>query len=382
MRVICILALGRPDLDDHWKSLHSEQAFETVRSRLCSILASTITAVSCPCPRELRPTLTYSYKGKCPPRYQWCFRQYGLSCAILWLHITRSSLPALFVAHARHDRDVDIWLKHDTLGTHRSTLDSRGKGHSCHAACTDWPQYDQQLKPGGYFVLSYLLSIVTPIFFVAWSLNCFMFGELFLHSMLSLVPHAFHSDVDSRLLLPKRHLSRRHCALDGHIRRQCWHNIDWLHVEVCKKPQITLDRVVSRFHFPLSSLLLLVFPRLSVLYIVFMLWRTQVLVWNVNVGNLIIRFCKTVLPIDLCRLWKRPLLSLCFLFYAFCYVIHVWLWHTSIYQYVCNLSLSVIYQISRVFCTVWNGINTCESLSENLRWKCMHAIRKSKQQSQ
>jgi hypothetical protein len=102
-----------------------------------------------------------------------------------------------------------------------------------------------------------------------------MFGELFLHSTLPLVPHAFHSDVDSRLLLPKHNLSRRHCALDGHIRRQCWHNIDRLYVEVCKKPQITLD-IVSRFHFPLSSLLLLVFPRLSVLYIIFLLWPTQV----------------------------------------------------------------------------------------------------------
>ncbi|KAG2085525.1 hypothetical protein BD769DRAFT_1535349 [Suillus cothurnatus] len=30
-------------LDDHWKSLQSEQAFETVRTRLCSILTNTIT---------------------------------------------------------------------------------------------------------------------------------------------------------------------------------------------------------------------------------------------------------------------------------------------------------------------------------------------------
>jgi hypothetical protein len=56
MRVICFLALGRPDLDDHWKSLHSEQAFEIVRSKFCYILASTFAAVSCPTPRELRPT--------------------------------------------------------------------------------------------------------------------------------------------------------------------------------------------------------------------------------------------------------------------------------------------------------------------------------------
>ncbi|KAG1815077.1 uncharacterized protein BJ212DRAFT_1588066, partial [Suillus subaureus] len=45
-RVLCFLALGRPNLEDHWKSLQSEQAFETVRSRSCSILASTITTAS------------------------------------------------------------------------------------------------------------------------------------------------------------------------------------------------------------------------------------------------------------------------------------------------------------------------------------------------
>ncbi|KAG1720598.1 hypothetical protein EDB19DRAFT_1776270 [Suillus lakei] len=39
-----------------------------------------------------------------------------------------------------------------------------------------WAQ--EQLKPGGYFVLSYLLSIVTPMFFVAWSLNCFFVAML------------------------------------------------------------------------------------------------------------------------------------------------------------------------------------------------------------
>ncbi|KAG1730872.1 hypothetical protein EDB19DRAFT_1912717 [Suillus lakei] len=43
---------------------------------------------------------------------------------------------------------------------------------------TDWHWAQEQLKPGGYFVLSYLLSIVMPIFFVAWSLNCFIFAML------------------------------------------------------------------------------------------------------------------------------------------------------------------------------------------------------------
>ncbi|KAG1815075.1 uncharacterized protein BJ212DRAFT_1359282 [Suillus subaureus] len=34
--------------------------------------------------------------------------------------------------------------------------------------------YHHATQTGGYFVLSYLLSIVTPIFFVAWSLHCFI----------------------------------------------------------------------------------------------------------------------------------------------------------------------------------------------------------------
>ncbi|KAG1730870.1 hypothetical protein EDB19DRAFT_1912716 [Suillus lakei] len=46
VRVLCFVALGRPDLYDHWKSLQSEEAFEIVRSRLCSILSSIITTAS------------------------------------------------------------------------------------------------------------------------------------------------------------------------------------------------------------------------------------------------------------------------------------------------------------------------------------------------
>ncbi|KAG2120430.1 uncharacterized protein F5147DRAFT_766350 [Suillus discolor] len=36
----------------------------------------------------------------------------------------------------------------------------------------------EQLKQGGFFVLSYLLSIVTPISFVALSLHCFIFAMM------------------------------------------------------------------------------------------------------------------------------------------------------------------------------------------------------------
>jgi hypothetical protein len=36
----------------------------------------------------------------------------------------------------------------------------------------------QQLRPSGYFLFSYLLSIIMPVLFVGLSLNCFIFGEL------------------------------------------------------------------------------------------------------------------------------------------------------------------------------------------------------------
>ncbi|KAG1816187.1 hypothetical protein EV424DRAFT_1410890 [Suillus variegatus] len=37
-----------------------------------------------------------------------------------------------------------------------------------------WTQ--EQLKQGGYFIWSYLLSTVTPMSFIFWSLNCFIFA--------------------------------------------------------------------------------------------------------------------------------------------------------------------------------------------------------------
>jgi hypothetical protein len=76
------------------------------------------------------------------------------------------------------------------------------------------------------------------MFFVAWSLHFFIFGELLHHSMFSLVPHAFRpSDVDNRLFLSKRDLPHCHCGLAGCIRRQHWNDIDGNYVEVCDKPE-------------------------------------------------------------------------------------------------------------------------------------------------
>ncbi|KAG2367191.1 hypothetical protein BDR07DRAFT_341612 [Suillus spraguei] len=46
MRALCFSALGHQDLDYHRKSLQSEEQFEAARSRLCIILAGTITTAS------------------------------------------------------------------------------------------------------------------------------------------------------------------------------------------------------------------------------------------------------------------------------------------------------------------------------------------------
>ncbi|KAG2748639.1 hypothetical protein P692DRAFT_20733035, partial [Suillus brevipes Sb2] len=142
MRILCFLALGHPDLDDHWKLLQLEQAFEATRSRLCSILASTITiasvvlAISGVFVSTGSPVSYFDYTSPAPH----CLLIMSLMLAMIAM-LTSGSSMMRWVHTDRH-----------------------------------WTQ--EQLKPGGYFVLSYLLSIVTPIFFVAWSLNCFMFAML------------------------------------------------------------------------------------------------------------------------------------------------------------------------------------------------------------
>ncbi|KAG1815058.1 uncharacterized protein BJ212DRAFT_1577621 [Suillus subaureus] len=141
-RVLCFLALGRLDLEDHWKSLQSEQAFETVRTRLCSILTSTITtagvilAMSGVFVTTGSPVSYFDYTSPAPH----CLLFISLILAMIALLTSGSSMIR--------------WLHTDR----------------------HWIQ--EQLKLGGYFVLSYLLSVVTPMFFVACSLHCFVFAML------------------------------------------------------------------------------------------------------------------------------------------------------------------------------------------------------------
>ncbi|KAG2120431.1 uncharacterized protein F5147DRAFT_831747 [Suillus discolor] len=141
-RVLCFLALGRPDLGDHWKSLQSDQAFETVRSRLCSILASTITtasvllAISGVFVSTGSPVSYFDYTSPVP----YCLLFISLMFAMIAMLTSGSSMIR--------------WLHTDRY----------------------WTQ--EQLKQGDYFILSYLLSIVTPIVFIVCSLNCFIFAML------------------------------------------------------------------------------------------------------------------------------------------------------------------------------------------------------------
>ncbi|KAG1731719.1 hypothetical protein EDB19DRAFT_1912432 [Suillus lakei] len=141
-KVLCFLALGCPDLGYHWKSLQSEEAFETVRTRLCSILTSTITiagillAISGVFITTGSPVQYFDYTSSAP----YCLLFISLMLAMIAILTSGSS-----IIH---------WLHTDR----------------------HWTQ--EQLKRGGYFVLSYLLSIVTPMFFIAWSLHSFIFAIL------------------------------------------------------------------------------------------------------------------------------------------------------------------------------------------------------------
>jgi hypothetical protein len=140
MRVLCFLALGRPDLDDHWKSLQSEQAFETVRTTLCSILTSTIATA-------------------------------GVLLAISGVFVTTGS-PAPYFDYASPVPHCLIFLSF-MLAIIALLTSSSNMIRWVHAD-RHWTQ--EQLKLGDCFVWLYLFSIVTPMFFVAWSLHCFIFA--------------------------------------------------------------------------------------------------------------------------------------------------------------------------------------------------------------
>ncbi|KAG2367190.1 hypothetical protein BDR07DRAFT_1393890 [Suillus spraguei] len=140
MRVLCFLALGCPDLDDHWKSLQSEEAFETVSSRLCSILTNTIATASV----LLALSGVFVTTGS---RVSYFDYTSPAPRCLLFISLMLATIAMLI-----SDPSMIRWLHTDRYWT------------------------KEQLKPGGYFMLSYLLSIVTPMFFVIFSLHFFIFA--------------------------------------------------------------------------------------------------------------------------------------------------------------------------------------------------------------
>jgi hypothetical protein len=142
MRILCFFALGHPDLEGHWKSLQAEQAFETIITRSCSILSSTITtagvllAISGVFVTTGSPAPYLDYTATAPH----CLLFVSLMLAVIAVLTSGSSMIR--------------WLHADR----------------------HWTQ--EQLKSGNCFVWLYLLSIVAPMFFVAWSLHFFIFAML------------------------------------------------------------------------------------------------------------------------------------------------------------------------------------------------------------
>ncbi|KAG1788494.1 uncharacterized protein HD556DRAFT_1403817 [Suillus plorans] len=149
MRVLCFLAFGCPNLHDHWNSFQSDRAFETVRTRMCSILGSTITTASLLAISSVFVIIVF------PASY------FGYTPSVPYCLLFTSLMFAMF-AMLTSGSSMIRWLHTDR----------------------HWTQ--EHLKQGGYFVWSYLLSIVTPMFFIFWSLNCFVFGVLLCHLVLFL----------------------------------------------------------------------------------------------------------------------------------------------------------------------------------------------------
>ncbi|KAG1731706.1 hypothetical protein EDB19DRAFT_1322204 [Suillus lakei] len=142
MRLLSFFALGHSDLEDHWKSLQSEQAFGVVRGRLCSILADAITAAG-----VLLATSSVFVTTGSPVTYF----DYSSPAPYFLLFI---SLMLAMIAMLTSGSSMLRWLHTDR----------------------QWTQ--EHIKPGGYFVVFYLLSIITPMFFVACSLHCLIFAML------------------------------------------------------------------------------------------------------------------------------------------------------------------------------------------------------------
>jgi len=141
-RLLCLFALGRHDLEAHWESLQSKDAFQNARERQCSILTNTITSAGL-----LLATSGVFVTTVSPAPYF----DYTLPAPYLLLF---TSLMMAMIAMLTSGLGMIRWLHADR----------------------QWTQ--EQIESGGYFLLSHLLSMVMPMFFAGLSLNCFIFAML------------------------------------------------------------------------------------------------------------------------------------------------------------------------------------------------------------
>ncbi|KAG1881944.1 hypothetical protein C8R48DRAFT_682830 [Suillus tomentosus] len=141
-RVLCFLALGRADLEDHWESLQSKEEFEDVRKKLCSILSNTVSVASL----LLATSGVFVSTGSPVPYFNYST---PATQSLLFM-----SLVLAMIAVLTSGLSMIRWLHTDQ----------------------QWSR--EQLRTGGYFLFSYLLSIIMPISFVGICLNCFIFAML------------------------------------------------------------------------------------------------------------------------------------------------------------------------------------------------------------
>ncbi|KAG1746041.1 uncharacterized protein EDB91DRAFT_1120356 [Suillus paluster] len=137
-RVLCCFALGRPDLEDHWESLQSADSFEIMRGRMYSILTVNVTAAGL----LLATSGVFVTTSSPVPDFD-----YTMSGSYFPLFM---SLMLAMIAMLTSGLSMIRWQRAERQRTR------------------------EQFESGGYFLLSYLLSIVMPMFFVVASLNCFV----------------------------------------------------------------------------------------------------------------------------------------------------------------------------------------------------------------
>ncbi|KAG1720551.1 hypothetical protein EDB19DRAFT_1835902 [Suillus lakei] len=146
-RLLHFFALRCADLEDHWKSLQSDEAFTSIKARVNFILGIAVAIA------EALINLRDGFKSTGSVNYF----DYTLPAPYLMLFAT-----VMFAV-------IAIMI-------------------SCLSAlswfCTNRHQAQEQLKQGGYHVVFYLLSIFAPMIFAALSLTCFVFGSI----MIRLAP--------------------------------------------------------------------------------------------------------------------------------------------------------------------------------------------------